>query len=68
MYKERVRQEYKELKEKHIKLGELLERAANDELGFNLNCPINLLEDQYDVMSRYLNILEVRAGIEDIEL
>lgn len=68
LYKQRILEEYKELKERTEKLGGVLTRAAYDELDFELTCPVELLQSQWHAMRAYLKILEVRAVIEGIKL
>lgn len=58
--------EYKELLEKTIKLGNMLDNWDN--LNFTPKCSKSLLSAQYNTMRAYLSILEERANIEDIKL
>ena len=58
--------EYKELLEKTIKLGNMLDNWDN--LNFTPKCSKSLLSAQYNTMKAYLLILEERAIIEDIKL
>ena len=58
--------EYKELLEKTIKLGNMLDNWDN--LNFTPKCSKSLLSAQYNTMREYLSILEERANIEDIKL
>lgn len=58
--------EYRELLEKTIKLGNMLDNW--DDLNFTPKCSKNLLSAQYNTMRAYLSILEERANIEDIKL
>ena len=45
------------------------EKLYNEgELEFELDCPIKMLEEQYDLMHKYAEKLEERAKIEDINL
>lgn len=67
-YKQRVVNEYNELKGRADKLGLMLVKESRGGLDFELTCPIELLKAQYNAMKAYLNILEVRAEIEGIEL
>lgn len=67
-YKERMRQEYRELKERYIKLHNMLVKAEAGTLPFELNCPVELLKEQKKHMGGYLNTLEIRAEIEKVEL
>lgn len=67
-YKERMRNEYIELKDKYDKLHRMLVKYDAGKLDFSLNCPIQLLRDQAATMGKYLYILETRALIEEVEL
>lgn len=67
-YKERMKTEYAELKDKYDKLHRMLVKYDAGKLGFELNCPVQLLRDQAAAMGKYLYILETRALIEDVEL
>lgn len=67
-YKERMVNEHKELQRRTVKLGELLDNYRQGKLDFELNCPVTLLEQQFDAMCVYLVVLERRAEIEGIEL
>ena len=58
--------EYKELLEKTIKLGNMLDNW--DDLNFTPKCSKLLLTAQYNTMKVYLNILEERAVIEGVNL
>lgn len=67
-YKERMKNEYIELKDRYDKLHKMLVKYDAGKLDFTLNCPVQLLRDQTAVMGKYLYILEVRAEIEGVEL
>lgn len=67
-YKARMRDEYKELKDKYDKLHKMLVKYDAGKLEFTPTCPIDLLREQASVMGRYLYILETRALIEDVDL
>ena len=67
-YKERMKTEYQELKERHTKLSRILVKHDAHTLEFELNCPAGLLREQKDLMGRYLNVLEIRAEIEGVAL
>ena len=67
-YKERMRNEYIELKDKYDKLHRMLVKYDAGKLDFTLNCPIQLLREQAATMGKYLYILETRALIEEVEL
>lgn len=81
-YKDRFKAEYVQTKIRHERLGALLVKieAANrtafadpekGEISVKMpphDCPEHLLRDQFCAMREYLNILEVRAVIEGIDL
>lgn len=65
-WQQRFVREYKELLEKTIKLGNMLNNWDN--LNFTPKCSKPLLTAQYNTMRAYLSILEERAVIEDVKL
>ena len=67
-WKERVVQEYKELKERYNKLHKMLIKYEAGTLDFTPNCSLELLKEQNMYMGEYLRILEIRSEIEDIDL
>ena len=67
-YKGRFIQEFKQLKDRRDKLGVILDGARDGLLDFELSCPVELLGEQYQIMSEYLDILSKRADIEKIDL
>ena len=67
-YKERMKKEYNELKDRYIKLSTIIVKAQKGELDFTLNCPLALLSKQRWAMKQYLDVLEKRAIYEGIEL
>ena len=67
-YKVRMKNEYAELRGKYDKLHKMLVKYDAGKLGFELNCPVQLLRDQAAAMGKYLYILETRALIEGVEL
>ena len=67
-WKERVVQEYKELKERYNKLHKTLIKYEAGTLDFTPNCSLELLKEQKRYMGEYLRILEIRSEIEDIDL
>ena len=67
-YKERFIDEYTELKDKYIKLHKMLVKYDAGKLEFTPTCPIDMLRKQKSLIGQYLDILEVRAMIEDVEL
>ena len=67
-YKERLRNEYIELKGKYDKLHRMLVMHDAGKLDFTPTCPIELLREQAATMGKYLYILETRALIDGVEL
>lgn len=67
-YKDRFLAEYWQLRLRLEKLDEMLRRYWNKTLLFVPTCPISILERQRKHMRRYLETLEQRAAIENIEL
>lgn len=67
-YQERYVNEYEQLCDKYGKLLKILRKIDSDSLEFNLNCPIELLKEQADIMSRYIDVLLRRATYENVEL
>ena len=67
-WKERVVQEYKELKERYNKLHKMLIKYEAGTLDFTPNCSLELLKEQKMYMGEYLRVLEIRSEIEDIDL
>ena len=62
----RFRGEYKKLKERYNKLHRMIVKYDAGTLDFKPTCPIDLLRRQKATMGEYLNILEIRAEIENI--
>ena len=67
-WKERVVQEYKELKERYNKLHKMIIKYEAGTLDFTPNCSLELLKEQKMYMGEYLRILEIRSEIENIDL
>ncbi len=67
-YKERMRNEYIELKDKYDKLHRMLVKYDAGKLNFTPTCPIELLREQAATMGKYLYILKTRAEIEQVDL
>ena len=67
-YKERFKAEYFQTKIRYEKLHKTIVKFDAGTLKFQPTCPIGLLRNQNDVMGNYLNILEIRAEIEGINL
>ena len=67
-YKERLKAEYFQTKIRYEKLHKTLVKFDAGTLKFQPTCPIGLLRNQNDAMGNYLNILEIRAEIEGLNL
>lgn len=67
-YQKRMVEEYNELKERADKLNTLLGKERNGLLDFELSCPLELLNAQYNTMRAYQAILKRRARIEGVPL
>lgn len=67
-YQVRMLKEYQELKERYNKLHKMLVKYDAGTLNFTPTCPIELLRKQKSLMGQYLNVLEIRAEIEKIDL
>jgi hypothetical protein len=67
-YKERFRAEYEQTRIRYEKLGEMLRKYRQGQLDFKPACPYNVLAEQHEIMAKYLIALEVRAGIEEVDL
>lgn len=67
-YKERMKKEYWQLKDRYKKLHNMCIKYEAGTLGFTPTCTLELLKEQKAAMGRYLGCLEVRAQIEGIEL
>ena len=67
-YKDRFRAEYEQTRIRYEKLGEMLYKYNCGKLEFKPACPIKVLQQQHEVMGKYLDLLEIRAEIEHIGL
>ena len=67
-YKKRFQAEYYQLKIRLDGLNSMLDRWDKGELNFNPICPKGLLESQFKIMEKYVEILEARAKLEKVEL
>lgn len=67
-YKERFKAEYCQLKIRCENLHKTIIKNKAGTLDFELNCSAELLKTQLYNMEQYLEILEIRAEIEKIEL
>lgn len=67
-WQDRMKKEYRELKERYEKLHRMVTKYEAGTINFTPNCPIDLLCQQKRHMGEYLHDLEIRAEIEGIEL
>lgn len=67
-FKDRTRAEYYQLKIRHEGLTRMLKGYREGTLDFTPNCSYDLLHTQLVYMECYMNVLEERAKIENIEL
>ena len=67
-WKERMIQEYQELKGRYERLHRMLVKYECGTLDFQPNCSLELLRRQEYAMVEYLNVLEIRAEIENVDI
>ena len=67
-YQVRFLKEYQELCDRYGKLLKMLRNADLGILDFKLNCPLELLKEQADIMARYINVLLERDKYENVGL
>ena len=67
-FKDGTRAEYYQLKIRHEGLARMLKKHKEGTLEFVPNCDYDLLHTQLVYMECYMNVLEERAKIENIEL
>ena len=67
-YKDRFIGEYWQTKIRYDKLHDMTVRYEAGKLNFTPTCPFDLLKEQKKYMGMYLNKLEVRAILEEIDL
>ena len=67
-FKDRVRAEYYQLKIRYEGLARLLKGYREGTLNFTPTCSYDLLHTQLVYMEHYMNILEERSKIENVEL
>lgn len=67
-YKMRFIGEYWQTKIRYDKLHDMLVKYESGKLGFTPSCSLELLKEQAKYMGMYLNKLEIRASIEEINL
>lgn len=64
----RFKEEYRDLKNRQVKLHKMLVKYDSGTLDFKPTCPVELLRQQEIVMNEYMRILEVRAEFEGVVL
>lgn len=67
-YKDRFIGEYWQTKIRYDKLHDMTVRYEAGKLNFTPSCPLDLLKEQKKYMGMYLNKLEIRAVLEEIDL
>ena len=67
-YKERFKAEYWQTKIRYEKLHRMTVKYEAGTLDFEPDCELSLLLEQKKYMGLYLNRLEIRAAIENIDL
>lgn len=67
-YKQKMVIEYNALKVHYNKLHKMIVKYDANTLDYEPTCPIDLLRKQKAAMGEYLNILEIRAEIENVNL
>ena len=67
-YKERFKAEYWQLKFRLERLNRLIDSYNAGQLTIELSCPIIIHQQQACIMQRYMDLLELRAQMEEIDL
>lgn len=67
-YKERFRAEYWQVKIRREKLESMIEKWEKRELDFLPTCPKSIYYLQLNAMQDYINLLEARAQLENVDL
>ena len=67
-YKDRMREEYLQLKDRYDKLHRMVTKYEAGTLDFTPTCSLDLLKAQKKAMGEYLHCLEIRAEIEEVTL
>lgn len=67
-YQVRFVKEYDNLVARYVKLNNLIKKAEDGIFDFELNCPIELLKEQSEIMWRYIEILWERSAYEKVDL
>lgn len=67
-YKDRFKAEYYQLEYRYLRLKQMLDDWGNDRLTFTPTCDKEIYMQQINAMSEYINILQKRASVENVEL
>ena len=67
-YKLRFKAEYWQTKIRYDKLHRMTVKYEADTLDFTPTCPLPILKAQKSAMGQYLNMLEIRAEMEGVDL
>lgn len=67
-YKGRFQAEYYQLVIRYGSLKNMIKKWDNGTLSFTPTCPRNIYDMQLKAMKDYLNVLKVRATMEDVEI
>lgn len=67
-YKVRMKNEYRQLKDRYNKLHQMCIKYEAGTLDFTPTCSLDLLKEQNAAMGNYLRCLEIRAEIECVKL
>ena len=67
-YQDRFKAEYLQVKIRYDKLKSMVEKWDKGELNFEPTCPRIAYDIQLQIMEDYINILKMRARLEDINL
>lgn len=65
-YKDRFIAEYYQLKTRKENLEKIITKYEANTLNFEPKCSIDLLKRQFEIMTEYMHVLNVRAEIENI--
>lgn len=67
-YKERMKKEYRQVKDRYTKLHNMCIKYEAGTLDFTPTCSLEILKEQKGAMGKYLYWLEIRAEIEGVRL
>lgn len=67
-YKDRFKAEYFQVKVRHDKSKAMCDKWDEGKLSFKPTCPREIYDLQLDAMKRYMDILVIRAKIENVGL